>query len=94
MTYVYVQEMRSIISKAFFRAQSKSNRKFISILLGFQSGYAKYCWFLCTWDSIVRVQHYDLKVWPNILQQLVSNNVQLILPRLPKYPRSAVCKPK
>ena len=37
--------------------------KLIGTLLRLQSGYTKYCCFLCTWDSRVCYQHYNVKVW-------------------------------
>jgi len=37
--------------------------KVVGILLGMQSGYTKYCCFLCEWDSRARDKHYKQKVW-------------------------------
>ena len=36
--------------------------KVIGILLGLQSGYTKYCCFLCTWNSRARYEHYNVEV--------------------------------
>ena len=34
------------------------------LLIGMQSGYTKYCGFLCEWDSISREPHYIRQDWP------------------------------
>ena len=66
--------------------------KVIGILLGLQSGYTKYCWFLCTWDNKARYQHYNVKVWParetlepgkmNVAQKSLVVPQKIFLPRL------------
>lgn len=38
--------------------------KVVALLTGLQSGYTKYCCFLCQWDSRARDKHYKIKVWP------------------------------
>ena len=38
--------------------------KMVNLLLGLQSGFTKYPWFLCMWDSWDRAQHYTKKDWP------------------------------
>lgn len=38
--------------------------KVVALLTGLQSGYTKYCCFLCEWDSRARDKHYKIKVWP------------------------------
>ena len=38
--------------------------KVISILLGMQKGFTKYCCFLCEWDSRDRKKHYVVREWP------------------------------
>ena len=40
-----------------------SDFKVTAILLGLQTGYTKYCCFLCYWDSRARDKHYTVKVW-------------------------------
>ena len=35
----------------------------IAILLGLQTGYTKYCRFLCYWNSRARDRHYAVQVW-------------------------------
>ena len=66
--------------------------KVIGILLGLQSGYAKYCCFLCTLDSRARYQHYNVQVWParetlepgkmNVAQKSLVDLQKIFLPGL------------
>lgn len=51
--------------------------KVIAIILGMQSGYTKYCCFLCLWDSRDREKHYHKQEWP-LRQQFIpgKDNVQ------------------
>ena len=37
--------------------------KVISLLMGMQAGFTKYCCFLCLWDSRAVSQHYKQKDW-------------------------------
>ena len=37
--------------------------KVIAMLTGLQSGYTKFCCFLCLWDSRARTEHYVRKHW-------------------------------
>jgi hypothetical protein len=38
--------------------------KVVTLLLGMQLGYTKYCCFLCEWDSRDKKNHYVHKLWP------------------------------
>ena len=38
--------------------------KVITILMGMQTGYTKYCCFICEWDSRDRRNHYVKRDWP------------------------------
>lgn len=38
--------------------------KVVALLTGLQSGYTKYCCFLCEWDSRARSLHFIKKDWP------------------------------
>lgn len=38
--------------------------KVVAILCGLQSGYTKYCCFICLWKSRARTEHYIKKDWP------------------------------
>ena len=41
--------------------------KVVAILTGLQSGYTKYCCFLCLWDSRDRKEHYSRKEWQCVI---------------------------
>jgi len=38
--------------------------KVVSLLLGLQGGYTKYCCFICEWDSRARAAYYVRQNWP------------------------------
>jgi len=38
--------------------------KVVSLLMGLQLGYTKYCCFLCEWDSRAKTLHYLKRDWP------------------------------
>jgi hypothetical protein len=38
--------------------------KVVSLLMGLQLGYTKYCYFLCEWDSRAKTLHYLKRNWP------------------------------
>ncbi|GBN85247.1 hypothetical protein AVEN_166061-1 [Araneus ventricosus] len=38
--------------------------KVAALLTGLQTGYTKYCYFLCEWDSRARDKHYIVRKWP------------------------------
>jgi len=38
--------------------------KVVSLLMGLQLGYTKYCCFLCEWDSQAKTLHYLKRDWP------------------------------
>ncbi|GBM22451.1 hypothetical protein AVEN_221514-1 [Araneus ventricosus] len=38
--------------------------KVVALLTGLQTGYTKYCCFLCEWDSRARDKHYIVCKWP------------------------------
>jgi len=43
----------------------KSNGKsVVTLLLGLQQGFTKYCCFICEWDSRAQSLHYSRKDWP------------------------------
>ena len=43
--------------------ESMCDAKAIGLLLGMQSGYTKFCCFLCEWDSQVKEKRYKIKDW-------------------------------
>ncbi|GBM27676.1 hypothetical protein AVEN_95340-1 [Araneus ventricosus] len=38
--------------------------KVVALLTSLQTGYTKYCCFLCEWDSRSRDKHYIVRKWP------------------------------
>ena len=71
---------------------SNGDFKVIAILLGLQSGYTKYCFFLCGWDSRARDSHYVRKSWPkrqsltpgfkNVAHEPLIESSKILLPPL------------
>ena len=58
--------MKMLLLKINYHAHCSSiclDFEVIAILLGLQTGYTKYCCFLCYWDSRARDKHYTVKVW-------------------------------
>jgi len=81
-----------VINYDKFKWQICGDLKVISLLLGLQKGFTKYCCFICEWDSRVRSFHYSRKYWrsrkslePGIMnmenQSLVEPN-KILLPSM------------
>lgn len=47
-----------------FNFRLVADLKVVAILMGLQSGYTKYCCFLCLWDSRDKAQHFTKDSWP------------------------------
>ena len=66
--------------------------KVIGLFLGMQTGYTKYCCFLCTWDSRDRSKHYIQREWPhrseltpgqyNVAHEALVDRQKILLPPL------------
>lgn len=66
--------------------------KVVALLQGMQLGFAKFCCFLCEWDSRARDKHYEIKMWPirkslepgekNVLHHPLVLRNNIILPPL------------
>jgi hypothetical protein len=66
--------------------------KVIGLLLGMQSGFTKYCCFLCLWDSRDTKHHYKQQIWPprhtftpgkeNIAAEPLVDSANILLPPL------------
>lgn len=66
--------------------------KVIALLLGMQTGYTKFCCYLCEWDSRAIYDHYVVKDWPrreyyrlgekNVAHQPLVEPQNIILPLL------------
>ena len=63
-TYPNVKEILECIHYAEHKWAICADFKVIAILTGLQSGYTKFCCFICLWDSRDRAQHYTRKDWP------------------------------
>ena len=71
----------------------KSNGKsVVTLLLGLQQGFTKYCCFICEWDNRARSLHYSRKDWParkslepgimNVENQLLVELSKILLPSM------------
>ena len=52
--------------------------KMVNFLLGQQSGFTKYLYFLCMWDSRDWAQHYTKKDWPLQKELVLSKERNII----------------
>ncbi len=64
--------------------------KVITIVMGMQTGYTKYCCFICEWDSRDRKQHWIKKSWP-IRNRMQPGNKNVL--RVPLIDRDKVFMP-
>ncbi|KAL4705358.1 hypothetical protein ACJJTC_006844 [Scirpophaga incertulas] len=66
--------------------------KVVALILGLQTGYTKYCCFLCEWDSRARSNHFIKQNWPlrsgfvlgqkNVINEPLVPFEKIILPPL------------
>lgn len=63
-SYDTMKDVLSLIQYRRFNFQIVADYKVIAFLMGLQSGYTKYCCYLCLWDSRADSQHYVRKDWP------------------------------
>ena len=66
--------------------------KVMSLLMGLQLGYTKYCCFLCEWDSRAKTLHYLKRDWPwrkslkvgekNVQHPALAGRHKILLPPL------------
>lgn len=66
--------------------------KVVALILGLQTGYTKYCCFLCEWDSRARSEHFIKQNWPlrsglvighkNVKNEPLVPSEKIILPPL------------
>ena len=91
-TYI---NMELLLDRIQYRRHSWSicaDLKVVSLVLGMQLGYTKYCCFICEWDSRARDVHYVTKNWPlrsslipgqkNVLHGPLVDPQKVILPPL------------
>jgi len=63
-SYENMNILMKVINYDKFKWQICGYLKVIALLLGLQQGFAKYCCFICEWDSRARSLHYSRKDWP------------------------------
>jgi len=63
-SYENMKILMEAINYDKFKWQICGDLKVISLLLGLQQRFTKYCCFICEWDSRARSHHYSRKDWP------------------------------
>ena len=58
--------------------------KMVNFLLGQQSGYTKFPYFLCLWDSRAKDQHYVKKDWPLRTESIPGGKNLIAYPLVPR----------
>jgi len=61
--YENIKILMEAINYDKFKWQICGDLKVITLLLGLQQGFAKYCCFICKWDSRAQSLHYSRKYW-------------------------------
>lgn len=90
--YSTMKEILDLIQYNKFNFNIVADFKVIAILMGLQSGYTKYCCYLCLWDSRAYGQHFQRDSWPartdytpgeyNVKDQPLVARDKIILPPL------------
>jgi len=60
-TYKSMDLLLKAVSYSKYEWKICGDLKVIGLLLGLQSGYTKFCCFVCEWDSQARDIHYKIK---------------------------------
>ena len=67
-----------------FRWKECGDLKVVTLLLGMQLGYTKYCYLLSKWDSLDKKNHYVNQLWPKRTSPTLGEknvvNPPLVLP--------------
>ncbi|GBL93977.1 hypothetical protein AVEN_76698-1 [Araneus ventricosus] len=63
-TYHNLKHLLEMINYSKYGWQICADLKVMSLLMGLQLGYTKYCCFLCLWDSRTIALHYIKRDWP------------------------------
>lgn len=63
-TYESMKEILTALNYNKYCWNICADFKVIGILMGMQSGFTKYCCFLCAWDSRATEHHYTTVQWP------------------------------
>jgi len=72
-----------------FKWKLRGDLKVVTLLLGMQFRYTKYCFFLCEWDSWDKKNHYVNKLWPK-QTSLMPGEKNVVSPPL-VLPRKFFC---
>lgn len=62
-TYDILKLILEKINYATYKWKICADLKVVALILGLQTGYTKYCCFLCQWDSRARTDHYIKQNW-------------------------------
>ncbi|GBL77575.1 hypothetical protein AVEN_41938-1 [Araneus ventricosus] len=62
-TYHNLKQLLEMINCSKYAWQICADLKVVSLLMGFQLRYTKYCYFLCLWDSRAISLHYINRDW-------------------------------
>ena len=90
-TYINMKALLNSINYNEHKWKICCDPNVIAILLGMQLGYAKYCCFLCMWDSRDRSSHYIKEDLParnlnsdekNVIAELLVGLKDVLLPPL------------
>ncbi|GBM42030.1 hypothetical protein AVEN_3262-1 [Araneus ventricosus] len=63
-TYHSLKQLLEMINCSKYGWQICADLKVVSLLMGLQLGYTKYCCFLCLWYSRAIALHYIKRDWP------------------------------
>ena len=63
-TYEYLKQLLKKLEYSKYGWHIFGDLKVVSLLMGLQLGYMKYCCFLCEWDSRAKTLHYMKRDWP------------------------------
>lgn len=75
-TYASMQHILATVKYDEHRWRISCDLKVTALLTGLQTGYTKYCCFLCLWDSRYKGNQYERKVWPErTVHQLGNQNI-------------------
>ena len=91
-TYNILKLILEKVDYVKYKWQICADLKVVALILGLQTGYTKYCCFLCEWDSRARSDHYTKQNWPlrigfvlgqkNIKNEPLVSPDKIILPPL------------
>ena len=84
-TYQNLKEILQCINYEQYKWAICADFKVIAFLTGLQSGYTKFCCFLCLWDSRSRSEHFTRKDWPPRVVHIPGTNNISNVPLVDKH---------